>query len=129
MTQSLVHYGLHFILPLIIALLFFKKNWKKAYLIFLLTMLVDLDHLFSNPIFDSNRCSINFHPLHSFYAFAAYIILALSKKPFNIIGIGLVMHIMTYLIDCLFMRVKCTSCLIDSSVQNILDLILNLLKI
>ena len=39
-----------------------RTEWKKAYIIMLLTMLVDLDHLLANPIFDPNRCSINFHP-------------------------------------------------------------------
>ena len=30
------------------------------------TMLVDLDHLFADPIYDPDRCSIGFHPLHQY---------------------------------------------------------------
>ena len=101
--QIFIHYLLHFGAPLLIALIFFKKDWKKAYLIFIATMLVDLDHLFANPIFDPNRCSINFHPLHTYYAFLIYIIFIFLRTPLNIIGIGLTLHMITDLIDCLFM--------------------------
>jgi hypothetical protein len=44
-----------------IAFIFFRKEWKKAYLILIATMLIDLDHLLVEPIFETNRCSINFH--------------------------------------------------------------------
>jgi hypothetical protein len=101
--QSTIHYFLHFGFPLIIALVFFKKEWKKTYLILLATMLVDLDHLFANPIFDPSRCSINFHFLHTYYAMAFYVILLFFKKPFRIIGIGLLFHMLTDYIDCLMM--------------------------
>ena len=63
MQQFVLHYGLHFLFPALIALVFFRNEGKKAYLIMIATMLVDLDHLLANPIFDPNRCSINFHPL------------------------------------------------------------------
>ncbi len=101
MTTIFIHYALHFLLPLLIAFLFFKKNWKKVYLIMLSTMIVDLDHLLANPIYQSDRCSINFHPLHSYYAIAIYIIMAYLRKPFNIIGIGLLLHMITDFCDCL----------------------------
>ena len=101
MMSIFLHYTLHFILPLFIAFLFFKKNWKKVYLIMLSTMIVDLDHLLANPIYQLDRCSINFHPLHSYYAIAIYIIMAYLRKPFNIIGIGLLLHMITDFSDCL----------------------------
>ena len=101
MTQFFIHYSLHFIFPLLIAFVFFRKDWKKVYLIMLLTMIVDLDHLIANPIFQADRCSINFHPLHTYYAIAAYIILIFFRKPLNIIGIGLLLHMLTDFIDCL----------------------------
>jgi len=97
-----IHYGFHFILPIFIAYIFFNKNWKAAYLLMLLTMLIDLDHLFATPIFDSNRCSINFHPLHTYCAFGVYVGLLFFKKT-RIIGIGLVLHILTDAIDCLWL--------------------------
>ncbi|WP_240365929.1 DUF6122 family protein [Psychrobacter sp. KH172YL61] len=73
--QTFIHYFLHFGFPLVIAVVFFKKEWKKAYLILLATMLVDLDHLVADPIFQANRCSINFHPLHTYYAMLVYVAL------------------------------------------------------
>jgi hypothetical protein len=67
----------------------------------LLTMVVDLDHLFANPIYQADRCSINFHPLHSYYAIALYILMIFIRRPFNIIGIGLLLHMLTDFFDCL----------------------------
>ena len=73
----------------------------KVYLIMLFTMIVDLDHLFANPIYQAERCSINFHPLHSYYAISVYIIMIFIRKPFNIIGMGLLLHMLTDFFDCL----------------------------
>ena len=98
-----IHYFLHFGFPLLIALLFFRKDWKKVYIIFLATMLVDLDHLLAKPIFQANRCSINFHPLHTYYAMSIYVILLFLKRPFKLIGLGLVFHMLTDWIDCQLM--------------------------
>ncbi|MAC87150.1 MAG: hypothetical protein CMQ52_03380 [Gammaproteobacteria bacterium] len=94
-----VHYGFHFLVPLAISILFYKKKWKLAYLIFIGTMLIDLDHLLANPIFDANRCSINFHPLHSYYAIGVYIIMLIPKKT-RILGIALLLHMFTDYLDC-----------------------------
>ena len=94
------HYGLHFILPAIIAFLFFRKHWVKIYFIFIATMLVDLDHLLANPIFDPNRCSINFHPLHSYIAIGIYVV-GILFKPSRIIALGLLLHMLADAVDCL----------------------------
>lgn len=99
MTKFLIHYSLHFIAPLLIAVLFFKDKWKSVYLLFLLSMLIDLDHLLANPIFDKNRCSINFHPLHSYIAVGVYIIGLFFKKT-RILAIALLFHLLTDFIDC-----------------------------
>ncbi|MCF6212882.1 MAG: DUF6122 family protein [Flavobacteriaceae bacterium] len=97
-----IHYGLHFIFPVIIAYFFFNKNWKAAYFIMLLTMLIDLDHLLATPIFDPNRCSIGFHPLHTYWALAVYIALCFFKRT-RVIGMGLVLHLITDGLDCLWL--------------------------
>ena len=97
--KFLVHYGFHFLVPLAISILFYKKNWKLAYLIFIGTMLIDLDHLLANPIFDASRCSINFHPLHTYYAIVSYILMLIPKK-IRILGIALLLHIFTDYLDC-----------------------------
>lgn len=112
--QAFTHYFLHFGFPFIIAFLFFRKDWKKVYLILLATMLVDLDHLLANPTFQANRCSINFHPLHSYYAILVYVVLLFFRKPFNVIGLGLLFHMLTDFIDCLWMFSNCNECLKDS---------------
>ncbi len=102
-VQTIIHYGLHLIFPVFIAYKFYKNSWKKVYLILLSTMLVDLDHLLANPIFDPNRCSIGFHYLHSYYAICFYILLLFQKnKIIKIIAIGLLLHMATDFQDCLW---------------------------
>ena len=100
--QSIVHYGLHLLFPGLIARIFFKKEWKKAWLIMIATMLVDLDHLLADPIFDPERCGIGFHPLHSYPAIAVYFMMAFFPK-LRIIAIGLLFHMATDFQDCLWM--------------------------
>ena len=101
--RTFIHYFLHFGFPVLIAYGFFRKDWKKVYLILIATILVDLDHVFADPIFQANRCSINFHPLHTYYAMIGYVVLLFFRKPFNIIGIGLLLHMLTDYIDCQLM--------------------------
>ena len=96
-----IHYSLHLLFPGILAWTFFKKYLKKAYFIMLATMLIDLDHLLANPIFDPDRCSIGFHPLHSYYAIVIYFILFFIPR-FRIVAIGLLLHIATDFLDCLW---------------------------
>jgi len=102
MWQTILHYGLHLLFPLAIAIVFFRSNWKIAYVIMLATMLVDLDHLLASPVFDAGRCSINFHPLHTYWAIGVYVLLLFMKKT-RIIAVGLLMHMVTDFIDCLEM--------------------------
>ncbi|WP_034059648.1 DUF6122 family protein [Lacinutrix jangbogonensis] len=102
MLQPIVHYGIHYILPLAVALIVFKPQWKKAYLVMILGLLIDLDHLLANPIFEANRCSINFHPLHSYYLIPLYLILVFPKKT-RWIGLGLCIHILADALDCWMM--------------------------
>lgn len=103
MFQQLIHYGIHFLVPLLVAVLLFKNSWQKAYVIMLATMLIDLDHLIASPIFDANRCSINFHPLHSYLAIVIYFVLSIFRKT-RILGIGLCIHIIADWGDCLLMQ-------------------------
>jgi len=55
----------------------------------------------ATPIFDPGRCSINFHPLHSYWAFGVYVLMLFIKKT-RIVGIGLVLHLLTDFQDCLW---------------------------
>lgn len=96
---DIIHYGMHFILPFGIAFFFFRKFFWKASITLLLTNLIDLDHLLASPIFDPGRCSIGFHPLHSYLAIGIYFVLLFFPKS-RIIAIGLLLHILTDLINC-----------------------------
>ena len=102
MLQTFIHYGCHVFIPLAIALIVYKEIWIKAFLIMLSGLWIDVDHLLANPLFDPNRCSINFHPLHTYIAITFYILLLLPKKT-RLIGLGLVIHILADTIDCSFM--------------------------
>ena len=101
MWQSIVHYGLHLVAPLGIARILSKQHMWKYYLILLSTMLVDLDHLLADPIFDPNRCSVGFHPLHSYLAIGIYSIMLIPART-RIIAIGLLFHMFTDWQDCLW---------------------------
>lgn len=94
-----MHLVLHAVIPAIIILLFFRSNWKKAYLILMLTMIVDVDHLLATPIYDATRCSIGFHPLHRLVPILIYIGMAFFPKT-RLFGIGLVIHMALDSIDC-----------------------------
>ncbi|UAM96671.1 DUF6122 family protein [Polaribacter litorisediminis] len=99
MIKFTIHYSLHFIVPLFFSYFFFREKWKKVYIIFLCSILIDLDHLLATPIFAENRCSINFHPLHSYMAMAVYF-LGLFFKKTRIICMALLFHLLTDFIDC-----------------------------
>lgn len=101
MLRFLAHYGIHFILPIIIAYLFYRKSFKRASFILLLGILIDIDHLLATPVFDAQRCSINFHVLHSYLAIAVYTLLLIVKKT-RLIGLALLIHILADWVDCLF---------------------------
>jgi hypothetical protein len=96
----LLHLVLHIFVPGITARLAYKKIWLKAWLIMVLTMIVDLDHLLASPVYDPERCGINFHPLHSYPAIGAFFLLLLVPK-LRIVGVGLLLHMGLDLIDCI----------------------------
>lgn len=95
----MLHILLHFLVPVLVATTFFRSYWTRAYLLMLATMVVDLDHLLADPIYDPSRCSIGFHPLHQPWFIVFYLALCLFPKT-RIIGIGLVLHMALDSIDC-----------------------------
>jgi hypothetical protein len=102
MLRHLLHYGIHFLVPIVIAFYFFRNDWRKVALILLAGILIDLDHLFATPLFDPGRCSIGYHPLHTYWAIMAYALLPFFK-PTRILGLALLLHIFADLLDCLLM--------------------------
>jgi hypothetical protein len=96
---AVVHLILHAAVPCAVAWLFFRRQWRRGWLIMLAAMLVDLDHLLADPIYDPKRCGIGFHPLHTAPAIAGYVLLSILP-PTRVIGVGLVIHMALELSDC-----------------------------
>lgn len=67
-----------------------------------LAMAVDFDHLLANPVFDPNRCSIGFHPLHTVPAVVLYAML-LAFPHTRLAGVGLLIHMALDGMDCVWM--------------------------
>jgi len=102
--RFIVHYSLHLLVPFGIARLFDRTRWLRVGLVMVVTMLVDLDHLLSSPVYDPGRCSIGHHPLHTVPAAAVYTMLVLAPAPWRWVGVGLLMHLGTDRLDCLWME-------------------------
>jgi len=103
--QITIHYGFHFLVPGLLTWIFFRDKWKVAWILMVATMIVDADHLLANPLFDPNRCSIGFHPFHSYYAIGFYFLMLFIRNSYvRIIGLGLLFHMLTDFQDCLWMK-------------------------
>lgn len=102
MLRWSIHYGIHFLVPIIVGLLFYKDYRGKAVLILLAGIVIDIDHLWADPLFDPDRCSINFHPLHTYWAIGLYFLMLIPPKT-RIFGLALVIHIVADTVDCLLM--------------------------
>jgi len=118
--QTLVHYSLHFLAIGAIAYWYDKKQWKRNWLILVSTMLVDVDHVFATPLFDPNRCGIGYHPLHSEIPILIYFlgVFLIKNKILKLIFIGLLFHMITDFIDCLWMFSDCSDCYLHSKIFN-----------
>jgi hypothetical protein len=99
---SWLHLALHVAVPGSVALLAFRPNWKRAWLVMVSTMLVDLDHLLADPIYDPQRCGIGFHPLHSYPAIVGYALFVIPR-PTRLIALGLIIHMALDALDCVVM--------------------------
>ena len=112
----MLHIALHFIVPLVVAYAAWRGECRVAFFVMMATMAVDLDHLLADPIYDPNRCSIGFHPLHQpavivVYAmlFIASFIIGDAQRPerwgrrilyARWIGAGLLIHMALDAMDC-----------------------------
>ena len=56
--RSYLHLGLHFLVPAIISAIFFREKFVRAWVTMSATMMVDVDHLLADPVYDPTRCSI-----------------------------------------------------------------------
>lgn len=66
----------------------------------MLAMLIDIDHLWAQPIYDPSRCSVGFHTFHTWPFILLYIVLTFWPKT-RLIGWGLVLHLLTDTVDCM----------------------------
>ncbi|MCP5396902.1 MAG: hypothetical protein H6918_09240 [Sphingomonadaceae bacterium] len=102
--QLSLHIFGHAIAPFLLAWLIWRDKWLPAGALMTATILIDLDHLLADPIFDPNRCSIGFHPLHTMWAALGYAALLLVPKWWvRAIALGCLLHLATDSVDCWFM--------------------------
>ena len=94
------HFALHFFIPALIVWRFFQDSWGKSYLLIMSAMVIDLDHLVADPMYDPDRCSIGFHPLHEPYLMLIYAFLLIPNST-RLFGIGLFIHLILDFGDCL----------------------------
>lgn len=102
-ARSIIHLILHALVPLAIARIFFRARWRSAWLWMLAGWLIDLDHLWADPIYVPDRCSIGFHALHRAPAIAVYVLLLLPRRT-RLLAIGLLTHIGLDALDCAWMH-------------------------
>jgi hypothetical protein len=102
-----IHLILHFVIPVVLARFAFPDRWKWFSFIMISTMVVDLDHLLANPVFDALRCSIGFHPLHSYLAIAAYLLM-LALPQVRIVALGLLIHMGLDGLECIRLAMHCS---------------------
>ena len=96
MERSIIHIILHFLVPYIVAKTVWKELWLRPFIIMALTFAIDFDHLLAEPVFDPNRCSLGFHPLHSWPTIGIYLV----SLRLRIITIGLLIHLVLDGTDC-----------------------------
>jgi len=95
-----LHALLHLLLPGAVARLAFPGSWLRAWGIMLATLVVDADHLLATPVYDPDRCSIGFHPLHSVPVLPLYVAMAVFPRT-RVAGVGLVLHMLLDAVACL----------------------------
>ena len=99
----MTHLLLHLVVPVLVAIGLYRPRWRSAALVMLATMVVDVDHLLATPIYDPERCSIGFHPLHRAPAIVAYALMLLVPRRIpRLIGLGLLIHMALDGLDCVF---------------------------
>ncbi len=100
MERFTLHMLLHIFVPALVAKFAYRERFYWAWAMMMMTMLVDVDHLFADPVFDSARCSIGYHLLHSYIAIGIYLVL-IAISGFRIYGVGLIIHMFLDGLDCI----------------------------
>ena len=100
-----IHMFLHFAVPAWVARKIDPQRFWRTWGVLMATMAVDLDHFLADPIFDPDRCSIGFHPLHTWPAVVVYGVLTAFPKT-RLVGLGLLIHMGLDLMDCWWMMAE-----------------------
>ncbi|NKB98643.1 MAG: hypothetical protein GKR90_09165 [Pseudomonadales bacterium] len=99
----MLHLVLHVLVPAGVSYFWAKhrpeSNWFAVFLILMVGMLIDVDHLLATPIYDPGRCSVGFHPLHTLIPIGCYLALFAHERT-RIVGLGLLIHLALDSLDC-----------------------------
>lgn len=98
-AASVLHLVLHAAVPLVLAWIFYRPQWRRAWLLMLAGWVIDIDHLLADPIYAPNRCSIGFHPLHTAPAIGIYAALLVPSRT-RLLAVGVLIHIALDAGDC-----------------------------
>ena len=109
LLDSLVHVLVMVVLLLVIYLFdkdyhAFDKKFLTLSLFVFGSLLIHVDHFLATPIYDPSRCSINTHPLHSWYVFPLYFAgLFLKDKRWRYAFVAVWLHLALDGIACLLL--------------------------
>lgn len=96
---------LHAAVPAAVAGVFYRKRFLRVWLTLMATMLVDVDHLLADPVYDPGRCSIGFHTLHGPLAITGYAVAAWWPR-LRVVALGLLIHMALDGVDCVWMATE-----------------------
>ena len=100
--RTVLHLVLHALVPGAVAAVARPRRPGWALLLMLAGWAVDVDHLLACPIYNPDRCSIGFHPLHRTAAQVVYLMLTAHPRT-RWFGLGLLIHMALDSVDCLAM--------------------------
>lgn len=96
MPLTYVHYGLNCVVYYALSFVF-SVNFHfgvSGCLVLLMAELIDLDHLFSRPVYHPRRNPFKVHFLHKNWKWVLFVaLMMLFYYPFSILGLGLILHL------------------------------------
>ncbi len=101
--RAVLHLGLHAALPALAAWGIARTDWRRVWLWLMAGWVIDVDHLLASPVYDPDRCSLGFHPLHTWPAAVGYAVLLLPRRT-RLLALGLLLHLTLDGVDCLVIR-------------------------
>lgn len=102
--RPVLHIALHVAIPLIVAALWPGRARLRVAALLLAGWLIDVDHLWADPVYAPDRCSIGFHPLHTAPAAMGYS-LGLFWRCTRPLAVGLLIHLGLDALDCAAMLI------------------------